>query len=295
MSANNCLLTKLKGTVNNSELYEMGEIRVPVHYIADAVLNARKMLIQVIGGKTVVFKTDNINATFDITDGESLSESGINYKEVSPSTTTNYVITLSNSASITSYNFKIIGKYDSLSMVFLHPADASWSTPKIYSVDVSELEYSPLTQIYLSGMNLSGEFNMADGLENVVAAKFSYPDVADNDNSILNVEKFATSTLMDNIIKCGGKCYGDIETLGNLRSCNQILFLNSQLNGTPNTELVGEVNNLAAAMYDNGQGRTSGTLNLQVQGSGCTWNGQSIVNPLNIAFTSGGFNITEIV
>lgn len=76
---------------------------------------------------------------------------------------------------------------------------------------------------------------------------------------------------------------GDIATLANLTSLEQLYFGNSFVYGT--------LESLLNGMYNEGNGRTSGTLAVRGIGSNVTYNGAAISSNLTVTFSAGGWSV----
>lgn len=78
---------------------------------------------------------------------------------------------------------------------------------------------------------------------------------------------------------------GSITDFGALRNTLANLYIR-------NTSINGSANALFDAMYNSGNGRTSGTLKLYAQGSSVKYNGEDITAPMTVTFSASGWSIS---
>ena len=76
---------------------------------------------------------------------------------------------------------------------------------------------------------------------------------------------------------------------GNISSLSSLVTLTAL--SIKNTVITGSLNSFLDAMYNSGNGRTSGTLTVNAQGSGVTYNGNPITDTLTVTFSSSGWSI----
>lgn len=154
------------------------------------------------------------------------------------------------------------------------------------SLDCSFLAYIDLSPIDLvkvgsESLNTITLYNS----DNSATLKFDLSDLKNIDNFVRmqvpsqdatgNISLFANNSSMQFFSASSCKFEGDIVSLGKMTACTQIDLRN-------NTGVYGTVESLLSALSTNG--KTSGTINIYLQGTQCTYNGAAITAAISVTF-----------
>lgn len=229
--SNNCLTTKLKGTVQNDELLKIGEIRVDSYAGANyacnliAVKNTESFTVRVIKG----------NAMFTINNQQYSSvELAAGSYAIVFDTTVDYSIAISNKYSL-----------EKLFVSFGPTTPQGWGT-KCWGIDVADLYYSNALQIlHVANSKSTGTINLMDsqGLQSL------YTDLPVAEEMLINADSIGECRLTNSDFASDiTEVFGD-----------KMLLIILNTNGT---KAVGDIRELAAAQVQNG--RTSGSIVMYV-------------------------------
>lgn len=272
---NPCFFRPFEKSVNNDNLYRIGEIKVSVNAANDASQDSRIILLQCKGGEKYRFFADN-GGSFAIGIGGTV-HTDYTYE---PETDGNRVLVLSTGT----YTLHIINKYGI--KIALGNTNSADNVDKAYGVNVGDFEWSPLTQVSLSGVHTTGDYKFHDQ-STLTALRLSMFSVKSTDSASLDLSNISAASSLIALIKYGGTVTGNINVLGALRSLTQLIV--------PNHDGVsGSIESLAAAQVAGQNPRTSGELACQLSNTGCTWNGAEITQAtVTIKFGSSMVNPTE--
>lgn len=258
----NCLVTKLKGSVNNDNLEILGTIKV----------NATSEWIEnkelYIGYKTalehhIVEVADG--SSHIIPEGESETVSSLDFYY--PKNNRMFNLTPGN------YNLIIPDKYDIITL-------------KVYNIDINSLKYcTGLTSITIKGgrYNYTGETDKCTGdlssLANLTGLRYlridSYSVTGD-----LSAFKDYTDIIEVDI---HGNFTGDIANFKKCVNCTQALFINA-------VNVSGNAENLFSGLYANG--KRSGSLSFSILNTSAKFNNQSWTTSFIITFSENGITVT---
>lgn len=262
----NCLVTKLKGVVDNDDLLKLGEMVL--------TFNTAGQGITISNNKGVVLTTEN--GTF--ADGTTSKTLAINQVEYFQFNTAGTILHIS----------------DKYGLVYLNPGD-SW-TDKEVRVNIDDLKYSPSLGRLQSRNNtgITGNLKTIDNFANLSSVDLrGCPNVTGSINLNLPVcSKFfisgnpnITGDLASAIFVRGNsvltECQvSDTKISGSINSLLiPLTCTNFNISSNPNLE--GTLEAFAAA-----QGRTSGSLFISIIGTQITFNGEAVASNKTIYWGS---------
>ena len=259
---NDCLITTLKSAVNNNAIDKLGYYRIGVN-IDSSVIDARRMI-------RIAHYDVSASNHFIVNVIGGANKISVNNDFSSP---TNQINITSQNASGTSiyllegtYEIEIFSKYK----IKLIVIGSSTSYPNIFSTDLSYLKYGELEQLLLSGQKkVVGDISVFSDMTTLTKLNLSSPSLNEGiTGSILSLAKSTGLT---------------------------------ELTLSYRSSVVGDVKDLAIAMYNNGAGRTSGTLTIVAQRSGLTYRdaegkpdfSERSTSTTVISFAAEGYTITD--
>lgn len=289
----NCLVTKLKGTVNNPDLYKLGEIRVHVHNT-----NSNDMALEIIVGSA------------DKKAGITVETAGNITRLSSQEGSTQILYALG----VGTYDIRITSKYDIIQFklakasnvgqlfnftadnyIYIDTADVSFSSVAnlwgvILSGDVVNINKDKTTKLrniqFGTGFPMDTSFFMSGNIANFVGVGLMSINLQDGAQNLYgDIASLANETQLQ-LLKLSAftspyKFTGNIASLGKLVNANVIGF-----GFMPNP---GAIEDMAKAMYDNGR-----TLRLEFSANYATINGVASMTGVYIDFTQGtGIVITR--
>ena len=281
---NDCLITKLKASVNDDSLLKLGEIKLTI-----APTSSSKTL-QIASTEPIVVEVVKVisgSGTFSWKNGTNVSKAIIppifdTYFQLTFSEG-EYIVSISNKYAIT-----WLATSDALTISLLN-GDLSYSealttytlpTKGFSNRDISQFGNKPIKSFSpKSDNNLSGSINVFSNLTSIISINLQA--LEDNDKIYGNISAFSLSK---NIQKCLlGKCT-NIE--GNINVFNSSIALTYL--DVYRTKVIGDIDTLAQAQI--AAGRTSGSLwinSLNLTNSGVPFTGVK-----TITFNSGSYNIS---
>lgn len=234
----NCLVTKLKGVVDNDNLSKYNTLQFSVK-LSESASQGDKMFYYRYGKIVSVNK-----AKFDV----KTSEGVIIATNVDEYDANNWVnIYLHDGVD---YEFEIYPKYN------IGGVGVSSAIANCIHMDISQLNYSPITQLIINGdpniqvENVTGIFKVVEDIALLRLEKCI--------NAGVDIDTLANSTELTNITIGSTKSIGNIENLSGLVGLTQI-----KMDGC--REITGDVEKFASDMAKN---RTSGSMMLYGYGSG---------------------------
>lgn len=244
-----CLVTKMKGSVNNSSLKYYNGITVHVLSLENAGLSsysANDYRLEVLGIEKVLVR-----------DGGSISVDGSTVTssiDISP-TSAHYIV-----FSAGDYDVILIGKYSVRTLkrnanenglgYIVNIADIEWAE------DISEIRLKRVSGV-LNFKRITSCY-----LFDIGASNYS------GNNDSINIDDFAVCENLEYlVVPSSNNHIGSVESLG---ICTQLRFLNLYSCAS----ITGEITNMLAAMVSNG--RDSGTIEIQCVGSQITEQGNRI-------------------
>lgn len=266
--SNNCLVTKLKGVVDNDSLPYYNQFLFHVSNKYPVTADTQKIGFGLATGHEAFEVRAKGNGSFKyrFDNDQDWSENYVNTITV-PATANRLQFIVHEG----DYDVLILGKYYLLSVNYV---DAALSCYKNISFDISQLNYNKILNLWTSGFPFTGTLILKDASEltdcdlnlfNANAqgnpAKFSYGVDIDSLSSAVNMTRL-------NIRDTAS--YGSIESLGRCTSLELI--------AAPFADIEGEVIQLAESQVANG--RTSGVLQMGVCLTKCTLNGNPITYAL---------------
>lgn len=275
----NCLVTKLKGVVDNENLLPLGTLVLGVHKVESPdIPNTTLRLLFYCTQPGVGYKVKAVGGTFSV-NGETYTE----YTPQLQPDVTNY--TLDIELENKDYKIELIGaKYKIYTLNALIGSSSSYKS--VLDLDVSALQYSPIYDIlfnsgYTNSAFLHGEF-LAYDFDNVHNVNINASDV------IFELDNFTNNAALINFQVPSCEVHGSILNLVKAIGCGNFNFVNCG-NG-----ITGSIDDFAAAQV--ADGRTSGTVNFKVLGCpNITCSVQSENKQYRITYDSsytGGYQIT---
>lgn len=273
----NCLVTKLKGSVNNDKLLKLGELRIEFQNVGE-----RKYF-------TVKYDADARIELKDAVFESDYSQYG-NAMDVTPG---NYGISFSAKPSraslLNKYHITELALYDSgaafdlekLEMCkALNRLDAS--TVPVYGNVKHLLPLDNLSDVNVSSSNVEGDIS---GLAVKSLRKLQFPDCNKLIGNIAAISSLTNLTTLS--FSTCPNVYGDISSLSEMTSLTELSFYSTKISGDissifklknlsnldlSGTSVSGEINTLLSKMKE--AGRTSGTFSIKLNDK-CTYNGST--------------------
>lgn len=274
----NCIITKLEGTVVNNDL--------PIYniFIFDVVYNNagnvnNKIQISIYGNAPIAPVIKALSGSFLIDDVEYTE-----YTMTKPNGDAYYV---PNGIELKNENCKIAilnAKYYLKSIDYLYSYNRETAYNNIVKFDVSQLDYTNINGILFPPTHeLYGTLSLKDpsNVTNIQLRGYTKKEL------YLNLNQFAMTSKITNFQVGGSFAEGDIINLANNIKLSNVNIYNSNIGGS--------VENFATAMV--AAGRTSGTLNITGSYSLITCMVYSKNNNYNITFNSSlpnGYKITAM-
>lgn len=134
-------------------------------------------------------------------------------------------------------------------------------SPEVFG-ELSDLPIAPFTSLTLGHATTDSEHSNVSGDISVIPSK---------------------SLLFTNLSLNNTKVSGDVTSLSSLRSLTTFRIRNTAIRGS--------LNSFLDAMYNSGNGRTSGTLDIYAQGSNVQYNGVAITEKLTATFSPSGWSV----
>lgn len=259
----NCIVTKLTGAVDNSNLFGLNEFRFHVGTKYTQTADTQKIGIAF----------HSFSTAFEI---EVIGSGSFSYRFNNTGSYSSYVTSVTVPVGTT--NISMLMSYDTYDVsVFgksyiknINIIDASAGCYKNIFFDISQLNYSEIQNLWISGMPATGLFEpkIKSSLVELNANTF-------NANSANNPAKFDYGINLDSLAGAPNLQYvlardtstiGSIESLG---SCPQFQYLSVAF-----SSVTGEVTELAKKQVQNG--RTSGNIQLSLIPTNATLNGNAI-------------------
>lgn len=282
---NNCLVTKLKATVNDDSLLKLGEIRLTI-----APTSSAKTL-QIASTEPVVVEIVKVisgNGTFSWREGTNVSKATI-----PPTLDSYYSLTFSEGEYIVSISNKYaiirLSTSDNLDVLLLN-GDLSYSEglttyilpTKVFSdSDISQFENKPITAFTPGpNNNLTGSINVFSNLTSIIQINLQVPE--GNDKIYGNISALSLSK---NIQTCLLGRRTNIE--GNINVFNSSIALTKL--DVYQTKVIGDIDTLAQAQI--AAGRTSGSLWIN-SSSLMTNAGSPLTGVKIITFNADSYNIS---
>lgn len=261
--SNNCLVTKLKGNVNNTNIPYYGEFKIKFRQLSNPDSGAYSLLILARNNLKVFCKD---GGTFSIKEIGGNYVSGLNSYEFIKGEKEGFFIKGNNA----NYEIIITEKYNihSIQTVASECTGDYRLIDKGYLIDCSQLDYSAITDINIpKNADVDHVINPKDlsSFYNIIGSNINIDCFAG-----INANNFSNSLYPgDQYIKTQGSILS-LSKMINMTGCN--------FGGA--TGVYGEVDDLLSAMYDNGNGKTNGTISLMLIGTSCTDEG----NPITLEY-----------
>ena len=289
----NCLVTKLKGTVDNDNLYKLGEIRVHVHNT-----NSSDMALEIVVGSADKKAGVTVESTGNITrlssqEGNTQVAYALGVGTYDVRITSKYNIIQFKAAKASNINQSFQVSADNYMVI--NTSDLSFSTvANIWNVflsgDVANINKDKTTKLrniqFGTGWAMDTSFFMSGDIANFAGVGLLSINLQDGAQNLTgSIESLANETqlllLKLSTFTSPNKLTGNIASLGNLVNTNTIAF-----GFMPNP---GAIEDMAKAMYDNGR-----TLRLDFSANYATINGAASNQAVYIDFTQGtGIVITK--
>ena len=203
-----CLVTKLKGTVNNNTLTKVGELRIKFSKVQTASASTQYLNISVKSNQTISIVGEGYftDSALSQNKGKTISISGAN--------NTVYV-------SNTGCEVSVPDKYNITDLSFGN------NDARIFNkeLDLNDLSYSPLNSLYLPYSNLTGSL---DGLRNITSI-LSLNIIGANDTGDLDSLKGLTS--LTSLSLANTNVTGDLDSLKGLTSLTSLSLANTNVTG----------------------------------------------------------------
>ena len=222
-----CLVTKLKGKVNDSSLLKLGEMRLSINKDITPKGVTRSLLVS--------FKESTV---IEALDGH-FTDIGLSNNL---GKTSNYLadeqksFTVSNedcTISLNKYLLKVISRNDYVYKIQLN-------------LDIADFKYSSLTSINLpNAVNVNGDIAALGNLTNLTQVDLSNTQVSGDIAALKNL------TLLPSVLLYNTQVNGDIAALGNLTNLTQVNLVNTQVNG--DIAALGNLTNLTQVNLANTQ------------------------------------------
>lgn len=279
------LITKIPASVNDSELYKLGEFRLSLNFDSGVTGGNRAITmrfdkpatLELLGdvhftdvtlsadyGKTMNCPA-NTSVTFYVTNGECVLKVMCNYSCVMFDGAG-----ADNAGKIATRRF-----YDD-KFKYHKPKSVNFSDFGLGPLKLKDCDLSDCTSftIQYSSLELDiGELNLGTALTSLYL--FSSPNI------VSTLAGLGSFTSLANLNVQGSRCSGDISSLS---ECKGLLLL--QIGN--NSNITGNLEDFAEAMNVN---RTSGTLSLRTTGSSITYQGNVVNSNKTITFTGSGYVI----
>lgn len=271
----NCLVTKLKGSVNNDKLLKLGELRIEFQNVGDRKYFTVKYDADArIELKDAVFESDysQYGNAMDVTSGSY----GISFS-AKPS----------RASLLNKYHITELALYDSgaafdleqLEMCkALNRLDAN--TVPVYGNVKHLLPLDNLSDVNVSASNVEGDIS---GLAVKSLRKLQFSNCNNLTGNIAAISSLTNLTTLS-FSSCPN-VYGDISSLSEMASLTELSFYSTKISGDissifklknlsnldlSGTSVSGEINTLFSKMKE--AGRTSGTFSVKLNDK-CTYNG----------------------
>ena len=264
----NCLITKLKGSVQNSNLNYFGTISLSVH--PNGSLNPAD------DERSLVLKGDS-PFTIIATDGGSFEVSTNRGTFINEYTVDNP--DMSAQIFVASGDYKLILKDFKYQCVVM--ANGVWGQYRglVYIDNIQDLCYSDFYNISMGDRyNNIGGFDLSPKVDAPTAYNFiitgikevraDLSAIAQHWSALQNILSLQTCT-----------CVGTVDTLSTLINAKSIRLVSCEVSGT--------LESLLDGLYANG--KVSDTLSTEFQGTSVTYNGAAITGPLSFSFNANGW------
>lgn len=209
-----CLVTKLKGTVNNNSLPKIGELRIKFRKVSSPSVDSQYLNLSIINTQSITIVGDGYftDSTLSQNKGTTLSITGNN--NIVYVSNTNCEVSIPNKYNITDLN---LGN----------------NSKRIFNkeLDLDQLKYSPLNSINAPYVNLIGGLDSLKNITSLMSIIMQGSNVTGNISSLKNLTLLKTLDLVNtNVI-------GDLDNLKGLTSLTSI-YLN-------NTNIAGDISSLS--------------------------------------------------
>lgn len=212
---NKCLVTKLNGSSNNSELLRLGEMRMKILKVSNPTEHTqgfgigvnKTVTLEIVSDGYFTDKTLTVNKGKNATLNVGLNDIWVN----------------GNS----DVEIAILDKYSLTSLTEYYTGEEASS---VYGtnieLDISDLKYSTaLTSIMLPEAQVSGDIAKLKNLTALRTVNLSYTQISGDISSLKNLRDLQSVTLINNNVS------GDISNLKNLTNLTSINFQNTQVSG----------------------------------------------------------------
>ena len=281
---NNCLVTKLKASVNDDSLLKLGEIKLTIAPTSEsktlAIASTESIIVEIV-------KAISGNGTFSWSGGTNVSKATIPPILDSYYTLTfsegEYIVSISNKYAITR-----IESNDSLNVLDLN-GDLSYSE-ELFSLvlsvknftnnNISQFGNLPIVKFNTSSNNnLKGSINSFSNLTSISSINLNASE--DNDKIYGNISAFSLSK---NIERCQlSRCLNIEGNINVFNSSIKLAYLDVY-----HTKVIGDIDALAQAQI--AAGRTTGSL--WINSSKLTNAGTPFTSVKTITFSNGSYTIS---
>lgn len=204
-----CLVTKLKGSVDNNELLRIGEMRIKVESVESPTKDTQGFGVFFTEPTTVEIVGDGYFTDNNLTEnkGKSMVVSSLQGVIVSQATTV-----------------AIRNKYKLLQLHVFIPSGSPYGKNKVLNID--DLKYSTsLNSLNLSNMQASGDIASLKSLTSLSNLVLRFTQVS---GDISNLQNLTALTSLD---ISNTKVSGDIANLQNLTALTKLFINNTQISG----------------------------------------------------------------
>lgn len=203
-----CLVTKLKGTVNNDSLPKIGELRIKFRKVSRPSVDSQYLNLSTVGTQSITIVGDGYftDSTLSQNKGTTLSITGNN--NIVYVSNTNCEVSIPNKYNITDLN---LGN----------------NSKKIFNkeLDLDQLKCSPLNSINVPYVNLIGGLDDLKNITSLMSIIMQGSNVTGNISSLKNLTLLKTLNLSNtNVI-------GDLDNLKGITSLSSIILSNTNIAG----------------------------------------------------------------
>ena len=284
--ANNCLITKFKGTVNNTNVPYYGSIRVK--FGAPDKTTAISFRFTQASGKIIA-----IEGSFNIVSSDgTVIESGLTSKSITAPGELYFMPAVANT------KVAFIGKYDSIDSIGYSsmPAPGTIVGYEPPVIEANDINYSTIVSIW-NGNRFSFEGNIDLA---TLQTSMTHIDIEGKGFNTLKVKASGSYMLPSNLNYFRIEPVDNAADQWNFAELDIMKFANcvnlTQLLATLSDEVTGNLNSLLDALHSNG--KTSGTLHVafgstKVTYNGEEWNSAKVAEKgwsMDVTFTANGWS-----
>lgn len=319
----NCLKTRLKEVVNNDSLVIEGHLKIKVSQKSSVTANMSLLSLSAVNTGCDIKVTGNgyFADTF-----AGLSDPGSRYtsKHIDGNGNLNTLYFANGD-----YYIDISDKENIVSVVNSSAAESqtifSISIDQFYCPNLRKIEAplsdihgsisglslsSDVSEIIIEGINIVGDISVLGNANSITSFYISKANVTGNISTLIGKNSLSLLVLSDT------KVSGNVSSLNGLNALTNVQLENTIVSGdvksikSPNlgrldirnTNISGTIEELAAALWNNGSGRGAGipasgtpaVTYVYAKGSNVTYNGQAINNAYcYLTFNKEGYNIAE--